>query len=88
MSNPFYAVAWVRTDGGAHETTFFGFAAESCASQFFAQLRENSRTLFAAVIQRHDRAPISWEVVARYEKVKEPDATDGGEAPDTESPTP
>jgi len=53
-SSPYFIVSWLRCDGGAHETTFMGFSAETCALRFFAELKEHPKyNRCARVIERH-----------------------------------
>lgn len=67
----FFKVCHIRTDGGTGETTFIGYAAETCAIQNYLVLAAAKTTQYVCVIQRNcDQygSNISWETTRFYQK--------------------
>lgn len=61
-------VTWLRSDGGARETTFIGHSAESCAMQLYQSLKANRADIRCAlVLERADnRLEATWNDVASF----------------------
>lgn len=69
-SEPYLIVSSVRTDGGAHSTTFMGYSAEALAFRYMNDLEQSAYTLFASVVQRirpdNGRDPMEWDTRRQY----------------------
>lgn len=73
MRDAFYKVSMIRHDGGVGETTFLGYAAESCALQHAAALEGSEYVRHVVVVQRHVAAgqqgkpdAVTWDVIREY----------------------
>ncbi len=74
MSDRYIKVSAIRQDGGAHETSFLGYGAESCALHFAGDLEQSKYVRHVVVFERHvdegigagSRPTVTWEVIREH----------------------